>query len=103
MRRRYSAGVLGQVPDPLLALAAGDHDAALGPEDVEHAVDVAARRPAARPPGGLGPVLQRPGRQRAPSPELTQDRTAQGLVLGQPDSQPAVGGIALRRVAAHQQ
>jgi hypothetical protein len=27
MRRRYLAGVLGQVPDPLLALAAGDHDA----------------------------------------------------------------------------
>ena len=52
---------LGQVPDPLLALAAGDHDAALGPEDVEHAVDVAARRPAARPPGGAGPGPRGPG------------------------------------------
>ena len=94
---------LGQVPDPLLALAAGDHDAALGPEDVEHAVDVAARRPAARLPGGAGPVLEGAGREGPAGAELAQDRAAQRLVGGQPGPQPPVVGGAVRGVAAHQQ
>src|SRR5207302_2497215 len=83
-RCRLGKPALRQVPEALLASPAGDRQPSLHPEELEHPVDVAAHRPAARLPVAAGGLLKVAGAQRPSGRGLAEDAISQVRVLGRP-------------------
>ena len=93
--------VLGDVPDPLVAVPADDADPAREPQDVEHPPDVLAVVPAAGAPWFLRAVLDVPRPQRPALLESAQHVAAKPGVRREPRADVAAPCGRLAGVAAH--
>src|SRR5438270_5180335 len=92
---------LRQVPKALLASPTGDRQPSLHPEELEHPVDVAAHRPAARLPVAAGGLLKVAGAQRPSGGDLAEDAISQVRVLGHPGSDAGAPAVLAALVRPH--
>ncbi len=95
--RVVGVDAFGQVPDPVVAAAAGYGDLAAGDHEVQHAGDVAVVGPAGGLPGDLAGVRELAGRQGAGGGQAGQDVAAEGVIGADP---VAVGGPPAGHLAA---
>ena len=91
-----------EIPDPLLAGPARDHDLSLGPQHLEHHRGVpAVVVPPTGPPADRGAILERPGGQGALVAQPLQDVPPEPRVLAEVPADVRVPPAAGTRVAPH--
>ena len=91
-----------EIPDPLLAGPARDHDLSLGPQDLEHHRGVpAVVVPPTGPPADRGAILECPGGQGPLVAQPLQDVPPEPRVLAEVPADVRVPPAAGTRVAPH--